>query len=301
MKKLAIIPNPTKGTEIIQALKELGGENKRQLIGGAHDDGVNYYSIDNINRIDLVEVNDNSYCIMDIDTYKEEYPYNIGDTILIDVLKAKIVGTIVKKEWYEDGVIYYINDNDFYYQYQIIGKTHKDENESILTLNWSQVEIDTYFNTKSVKDAKNVLEIEDYLQKHNLTLPTQIIINNLNGITLEDFQKTCHAYPNDINACYEIMNVDCYNNRCIGYKEDLICAFQDLLICYDAYCKVLGNYKPNWLDNCDAKFCIGCVGGKVTTFETYTFNYLLTFPNERVRDTFLKNFPILLETCKSLL
>lgn len=301
MKKLAIIPNPTKGTEIIQALKELGGENNRHLIGDAHDDGVNYYSIDNINSIDLVEVNDNSYCIMDIDTYKEEYPYNIGDTILIDVLKTKIVGTIVKKEWYEDGVIYYINDNDFYYQYQIIGKTHKDENESILTLNWSQVEIDTYFNTKSVKDAKNVLEIEDYLQKHNLTLPTQIIINNLNGITLEDFQKTCHAYPNDINACYEIMNVDCYNNRCIGYKEDLICAFQDLLICYDAYCKVLGNYKPNWLDNCDAKFCIGCVGGKVTTFETYTFNYLLTFPNERVRDTFLKNFPILLETCKSLL
>lgn len=301
MKKLAIIPNPTKGTEIIQALKELGGENSRHLIGDAHNDGVNYYSIDNINSIDLVEVNDNSYCIMDIDTYKEEYPYNIGDTILIDVLKAKIVGTIVKKEWYEDGVIYYINDNDFYYQYQIIGKTHKDENESILTPNWSQVEIDTYFNTKSVKDAKNVLEIEDYLQKHNLTLPTQIIINNLNGITLEDFQKTCHAYPNDINACYEIMNVDCYNNRCIGYKEDLICAFQDLLICYDAYCKVLGNYKPNWLDNCDAKFCIGCVGGKVTTFETYTFNYLLTFPNERVRDTFLKNFPILLETCKSLL
>lgn len=301
MKKLAIIPNPTKGTEIIQALKELGGENNRHLIGDAHDDGVYYYSIDNINSIDLVEVNDNSYCIMDIDTYKEEYPYNIGDTILIDVLKTKIVGTIVKKEWYEDGVIYYINDNDFYYQYQIIGKTHKDENESILTLNWSQVEIDTYFNTKSVKDAKNVLEIEDYLQKHNLTLPTQIIINNLNGITLEDFQKTCHAYPNDINACYEIMNVDCYNNRCIGYKEDLICAFQDLLICYDAYCKVLGNYKPNWLDNCDAKFCIGCVGGKVTTFETYTFNYLLTFPNERVRDTFLKNFPILLETCKSLL
>jgi hypothetical protein len=301
MKKLAIIPNPTKGTEIIQALKELGGENNRHLIGDAHDDGINYYSIDNINSIDLVEANDKSYCIMDIDTYKEEYPYNIGDTILIDVLEDKIEGTIVKKEWYEDEVIYYINNNDFYFQHQIIGKTHKDENKPILDLNWSQAEIDTYFNTKSVKDAKNVLKIEDYLQKHNLTLPTQIIINNLNGITLEDFQKTCHAYPNDINACYEIMNVDCYNNRCIGYKEDLICAFQDLLICYDAYCKVLGNYKPNWLDNCDAKFCIGCVGGKVTTFETYTFNYILTFPNERVRDIFLKNFTTLIETCKNLL
>ena len=163
------------------------------------------------------------------------------------------------------------------------------------------MEIDTYFNTKSVKDAKNVLKIEDYLQKHNLTLPTQIIIDNLNGITFEDFQKTCPAYPCDINACYEIMNVNCDDNLCLGYKEDLICAFQDLLICYDAYCKVLGNYKPNWLDNCDVKFCIGCVGGKVTTFETYTFNYILTFPDEQVRDTFLKNFTTLLEICKNLL
>lgn len=98
MKKLAIIPNPQKGTEIIQALKELGAENKRRFIGDAIEDGVLYYSIDSINAIDLVEVNDNSYCIMDIDTYKEEYPYNIGDTILINVLEDKIEGTIVKKE-----------------------------------------------------------------------------------------------------------------------------------------------------------------------------------------------------------
>lgn len=105
MKKLAIIPNPQKGTEIIQALKELGAVNKLSLIGDVIEDGVLYYSIDSKNVIDLVKANDNSYSIMDIDTYKEEYPYNIGDTILIDVLEDKIEGTIVKKEWHEDGVI----------------------------------------------------------------------------------------------------------------------------------------------------------------------------------------------------
>lgn len=306
MKKLAIKANPNKGKEIIHFLESIGGVNSMRLCGDMLK-GSAYYYIDDRNIIDIIDenqtnYNNDDYHFFTIEELIAKYPYTIGDTIIIDDCDGKFHGTIREMTWYYGVICYSIENNKTpIYVDSIIGKV-ETSNKSILDLNWSQLEIDRYFNEKSVKDAKNVLKIEEYLQRHNLVLPTQIVINNVDGITLEDFQKTCQVYLNDIEECYRVVGiVDNGTKCCVGYKEDLLNDFQDLLICYDAYCKVMGDYKPNWLDNTDVKYCIGCVGGKVTTFETYTYNYVLTFPNEQVRDTFLKNFNNLIERCKKIL
>ena len=77
-------------------------------------------------------------------------------------------------------------------------------------------------------------------------------------------------------------------------------AFTQLLICRDAYWKLLGNWKPNFTND-DGKFVIAYCYGKVYTTMTTNYNRILVFPTEEMRDAFYENFKDLIEECKELL
>ena len=77
-------------------------------------------------------------------------------------------------------------------------------------------------------------------------------------------------------------------------------AFTQLLICRDAYWKIAGDWKPNFI-NYEEKFIIACCYGKVYSTVSTNYNRVLVFPTEEMRDAFYENFKELIEECKEYL
>lgn len=82
--------------------------------------------------------------------------------------------------------------------------------------------------------------------------------------------------------------------------EVAIKALCKLLICRNAWWERLG-WKPDWENQRQHKFCIGCYKGRVDTIMNEGSNRILSFPTSKVRDQFLDSFRDLIEEAKELL
>lgn len=112
-------------------------------------------------------------------------------------------------------------------------------------------------------------------------------------------KKKQPKYPNIYEECCRVIRHTTLD-EVRGYKADIIEAFQQLLICRDAYWKIAGNWKPNFV-NYEEKFVIAYCYGKVYTTTVTNYNRVLVFPTEEMRDAFYENFKELIEECKELL
>ena len=117
-------------------------------------------------------------------------------------------------------------------------------------------------------------------------------------------------YPTTYEECCEVLNWNPRNYDRTGYKFDILCKLQVLLICRDAYWKIAGEQmgldKP-W----DSTY--GCgewgywFGYSINENKVYLqdsrilVNHTLVFPTEEMRDAFYENFKDLIEQCKELL
>lgn len=77
-------------------------------------------------------------------------------------------------------------------------------------------------------------------------------------------------------------------------------ALCQLLICRNAWWKKL-NWKPNWKDRRQYRYCIGFVGGKFIVIADEKCNRILAFPSEEDCRRFLNTFHSLIEKAKELL
>lgn len=82
-------------------------------------------------------------------------------------------------------------------------------------------------------------------------------------------------------------------------NEDAIRALGKLLICRNAWWKVLG-WNPDWSDDSD-KYCIYNVGGEVDVFALNLSSRILAFPNMETANEFYEVFKDLIEEAKELL
>lgn len=87
----------------------------------------------------------------------------------------------------------------------------------------------------------------------------------------------------------------------------LINNFYKLLICRDAYWKIAREqmglskpWKPDWTDS-EFKYCIKVIGNKIEYPSEMNIRCILSFPTEKMRDTFYENFKELIEECKEFL
>ena len=76
--------------------------------------------------------------------------------------------------------------------------------------------------------------------------------------------------------------------------------FCQLLICRNAWWSIL-NYKPNWFDHNEKKYCIHAIDGYVTWSTNSQFPRVLAFPTQEVCEEFKKSFKDLIEEAKELL
>lgn len=176
----------------------------------------------------------------------------------------------------------------------------------------TQLEVNHYLQDTTIKNARNLLDIELCIRNNNLHLPNNVIIHE-NGISFVEFYKwfeNRNKIPTTYEECEKILGLEgSIIEGCLGYEYKRLNAFQKLLMCRDAYWKIAGKQagldKP-WKSENPSRhyvFSIENFGGKIQKNATVTrmLNRILVFPTEEMRDAFYENFKDLIESCKELL
>jgi hypothetical protein len=108
-------------------------------------------------------------------------------------------------------------------------------------------------------------------------------------------------FPKTYEECCRVLGITDRENGYCGHKWELLGAFQELLICRDAYWKFAGDWKPDWTDESNLKYIITFREYNVKLGGIWFENFILAFPTEEIRDKFYENFKDLIEKCKELL
>jgi hypothetical protein len=121
-------------------------------------------------------------------------------------------------------------------------------------------------------------------------------------------------YPNTYEDCCDVLKIEYPYFKteedgisASAYKNKLIGALKQLLICRDAYWKIAGkqmglgkHWKPDW-GNDLLKYYISFHNNKVDKGVISYSNKILAFPTEEMRDAFYENFKELIAECKYFL
>ena len=128
---------------------------------------------------------------------------------------------------------------------------------------------------------------------------------NAQKIVLEKKEK---MYPKTYEECCKALDWNHRNYDRVGYESELLCKFQVLLLCRDAYWKIAGEemelgipWKPDLGDEDKTKWVIFNLQNKIKLATRDVVNAILAFPTEEMRDAFYENFKELIENCKELL
>jgi hypothetical protein len=119
-------------------------------------------------------------------------------------------------------------------------------------------------------------------------------------------------YPKTFIECCEILypneNFQLIALPFKGHNYKKLFAFQQLLICRDAYWKIAGEqmgldkpWKPDWLDTNTQKYCIYYVGDEIKKQPMLEVHHFLAFPTKEMSDAFFENFKELIESCEEFL
>lgn len=145
----------------------------------------------------------------------------------------------------------------------------------------------------------------------------EIILNNEWTAKVGDngnvILKQKPKYPETFEECCKILGEqpDAYesNSTIYGYESDKIASFQKLLICRNAYWKVIGEqfglngpWKPEYVNGVNNTYCtIHTFNSKVRCLATSHRQSLLAFPDEEIRDKFHVRFECLIDDCEEFL
>ena len=282
-RKLAIKGHPTRGKEVIEILEMLGGKNIYKLLGS---DRYAYCVIEgcqNEIRVGEYIFGDENMCFFTLEEFLEKYPFKVGDKVV----------------------------------YTKYGDNCDDYPVTIESMKWTGTTIEYTFDdcvTCLAKDLKMwngepdavisgiYLNSCDYADEVELNLG-DYEIEVRDGRTFAVKKKP--KYPKTYKECLAILN---YMVGCMsGYKSSLLASIQSLLICRDAYWKIIGEetgldkpWEPDWTSG-KPFYCISVNANAIGKGRWYTDNKILAFPTEEMRDAFYENFKDLIERCKELL
>ena len=149
-----------------------------------------------------------------------------------------------------------------------------------------------------------ILNDQNYADKVELDLGDYELVNENGKLyaekkisfpkTFEDACKVLGIVNTPLQDDAEIC--DRYNSDMLSNLED----FRKLLICRDAYWKLLGNWKPIFSDD-NVLFVIGTWNDTVDIHACTSKQYILSFPDYNTRNIFYKYFKKEIEKCKRFL
>lgn len=283
MKKLAMQGHATRGDEVMEILKMLGGENKYD-IKSANEERYTYFIRDDNNAIVgkyYPSIDDKVY---NIDEFLKKYPYKIADEVTyIDSFGQKNTSTITSMFWDEDleTVMYETEENDIIYAHDI--KNMKTEEKPTI--------LDPVIRADMVDFAR--------AEKDRI----ELFVGNEFEIIQEDGKwfaiRKQPKYPKTYEECCKILQTT--HTEWNGYLGEVLVPFQKLLICRNAYWMIAGGWKPDWKKADERKYCIVNTEGNITNWVQKTTNKILAFPTEEMRDAFKENFDGDIDACKEFL
>lgn len=269
MANLAIKGHRIQGDKVIKLLEILGGKNNHHYLG--HNDLWVYY----INKEGCItlDFDVSKFSVFTLEDFLEKFPYKVGDKVLYHQTYA----VINKMKWNGEEIEYVVECKKELWETTIFYlEPYKEET--------MEKEI-----SGAIIDRFICLEGYDFYDDKGNIIDTKEIT----------MKKKKPKYPKTYEECCRVIRHTTID-EVRGYKSDIIEAFQQLLICRDAYWKIAGDWKPD-ITNDEGKFVIAYCYGKVYTTMTTNYNRILVFPTEEMCDAFYENFKKLIEECKELL
>jgi hypothetical protein len=297
-KKLAIKGHPTRGNEVIELFKMMGGWECGYCGCGT---GFYYY----ISQFGNIEASCkpskfDTYIVYTLEEFLEKFPYKVGDIVKIGKDEE---GVIKQMRWVNNDIVYWVN-------------SHK-------TCDWTQtlsVDVLDKYNRVNSNDVDVKVESTGFMQ---ICKTAGIIFNDANyadevELNLGDYEievrdgktyavKKKPKYPKTIEECVKLLRVD-FKLDMDSYKRKLMANFYRLILCRDTYWKIAGEemglgkpWEPNWDDEDEYKYGLFRLRNTIYKDSSAINPTLLIFPTQEMRDVFYENFKYLIEQCKELL
>lgn len=284
-KKLAIKGHPTRGNEVIELFKMMGGWECGYCGCGT---GF-YYYISQFGNIEASckPTDFDTYIVYTLEEFLEKYPYKVGDKVVYTKFGDNCDDfpvTIESMKWTGTTIEYTFNDCVTCLAKDL--KMWNGEPDAVIS--------GIYLNSCDYAD-----EVELYLGDYEIEVR--------DSRTYAVLKKS--KYPKTIEECVKLLRVD-FKLDMDSYKRKLMANFYRLILCRDTYWKIAGEEmglgKP-W----NPKY--GCgkwgywIGYDISANKTYCqdsrllLNRVLVFPTTEMRDAFYENFKDLIEQCKELL
>ena len=197
------------------------------------------------------------------------------------------------------------------YIYEAIGFDGKGEYDYI---SQSNIECQMLPESENPHTGGNKITLDEYKNNDKEWLFNKLAM--LDNITaLESIQDIFnhlqqHKYPKTYEECCKILDWNHRDYDRVGYKSELLCKLQVLLLCRDAYWKIAGEemglgepWEPDFTNDDEERYGIYTAANKVVKdfCGVGDVNTILTFPTEEMRDAFYENFKKEIEMCKELL
>ena len=137
----------------------------------------------------------------------------------------------------------------------------------------------------------------------------QVVFEKIKPKYPKDFDECCYILETSVDAYFDYDDNNHYpNDYEYGLEKKLLC-LRKLLICRDAYWKLIGEnmgldkpWEPDWngFGNPSYPTIVRC-NNRIIKTSLYTNDCILVFPTEEIRDIFYENFKDLIEQCKEIL
>ena len=280
MAQLAIQGHATRGNEVIALLEMLGGKNiPYGNLGGNNPNEV--YYIDKEGYINWSK-QASGKATFTLEGFLVRFPYKVGDKVNSPCRGC--VKTITSMGWddYLNTITYKLDDRE--YTHIALLKVVNDlplveqkpmEEKKINQMSLANCDLNV---VEIVFGDKFELKIKDgkyYAVRKKPQYPT-------------DYIDACSVLGISVTSQCE-MDVEVYG--------DELYALYQLLVCRNAYWRIVGDWKPDWENPVHNKWFYANINKGNLRYESH----LLVFPTEEMRDAFYENFKDLIEQCKELL
>ena len=279
MANLAIKGHPTRGKEIIEILEMLGGINKYNLRGDTDE-----WFILNGTQIQRSGMLFDGISFT-LEEFLEKYPYKVGDKVELNGIGVEITGMY----WLDNTINYEGKSIKLGSEYDCLSvqdlKPYKEETMERGEDNWAKWELPDGY---------------EFQDEEGNVIKTGVI----------KLVKKQPQYPKTYEECCKILDWNHRDYDRVGYKSDLLCKLQVLLLCRDAYWEIAGEEmglgKPWEPDYTNPDIDLYVIINVHNNIEKAKYGYgfescVLSFPTEEMRDAFYANFKDLIEDCKELL
>ena len=298
-KILTIKGHESRGNEIIELLKMLGGKTRKTTVVDGSD--VDYYFtiidgyIDGIFYLDE-RLNFDIYTFFTLEDFLKENPFKVGD--LVDRNIDYVSCIIDDMRWNSEKccVEYHLNYlNGSEYGWHVSDCLIKPENVDVII----GTKIQSTGFMQMGKTASVIFNSENYEDEVELQLG-DYEIEVRDGKTYAVKKKP--VYPKTYVECKEMLDENMY------YGFSVFKTLQNLIICRDVYWKIAGEemglgkpWEPDWTNLDQLKYCIWVDVGEFITMVNVRGQHILAFPTEEMRDAFYDNFKDLIEQSKEFL